>query len=162
METIAAPYVLRAGEERSHPGTFPTIKADAADTGGAMTAMEGVLAPWASGPPLHVHSREDECLYVIDGSVLVQIGDAMHTLEAGSFAWMPRGVPHAFANAGSTPARMFGVTLPGGIEEMFAAQSDYLASVDGAPDLAELARLCAAWGLVLGPPIRAASAPVLP
>ena len=159
METIAAPYVLGAGQERSHPGIFPTIKANAADTGGAMTAMEGVLAPWASGPPLHAHSHEDECLYVIDGSVLVQIGDALHTLEPGSFAWMPRGVPHTFANAGPSPARMFGVTLPGGIEEMFAVQSAYLASVNGPPDLAELARLCAPWGSVLGPPIRAASAP---
>src|SRR3984893_7558149 len=159
METIATPYVLRAGEERSHPGMFPTIKAGAADTGCAMTAMEGALAPWASGPPLHAHSHEDECLFVIDGSVLVQIGDELHTLEPGSFAWMPRGVPHTFANGGPTTARMFGVTLPGGIEEMFAVQSAYLASVDGPPDLAELAQLCAPWGRVVGPPIRAASAP---
>ena len=87
---------------------------------------------------------------MIDGSVLAQIGDEM-----------PRGVPHTFANAGPAPARMFGVTLPGGIEKMFAIQSAYLASVDGPPDLDELAQRCAAWGSVLGPPIRAASTPVL-
>ncbi len=162
MEAIAAPYVLGPAEERSHPGMFPTIKADATDTGGAMTAIEGVLAPWASGPPLHAHHHEDECLYVIDGSVLVQIGDELQTLAPGSFAWMPRGVPHAFANAGASTARMFGVTLPGGIEQMFAVQSAYLTSLDGPPDLAELARLCAPWGTVLGPPIRADFAPTRP
>ena len=69
------------------------------------------------------------------------------------------GQVFTFANAGPTTARMFGVTLPGGIEEMFAVQNAYLVSVNGSPDLAELAQLCAAWGSVLGPPISATSAP---
>ena len=159
MNDIAAPYVLAARQERSHPGTMPAIKAGAADTGGAMTAMEGVLAPWASGPPLHVHNREDECMYVVEGQLLVQIGEELHTLGAGSFAWLPRGTPHTFANAGPSPVRMFGVIVPGGIEEFFAAQSAYLASMPGPPDLAELARLAAGRGSVLGPPISASPAP---
>ena len=156
---IAAPYVLGPGQERSHPGTWPAIKAGAADTGGAMTAVAGGLGPWASGPPLHVHDHEDECMYVLEGRLLVQIGQEMHTLEAGSFAWLPRRTPHTFANAGPAPVRMFGVTLPGGIEEFFAAQSAYLASVHGPPDPAELARLAAGRGSVLGPPISAMPAP---
>ncbi|HEY2638295.1 MAG TPA: hypothetical protein VGI66_00220, partial [Streptosporangiaceae bacterium] len=70
MGDITAPYVLAPGQERSHPGTTPAIKAGAADTGGAMTAVEGVLGPWTSGPPLHVHDREDECIYVVEGQLL--------------------------------------------------------------------------------------------
>ena len=158
MGDISSPYVLVAGEERSHPGTSPAIKAGAADTGGAMTAVHGVLGPWASGPPLHVHDGVDECLYVIEGRVLVQIGEERHELEAGSFAWMPRRTPHTFANAGPTPVRMFGVSVPGGIEELFAAQSAYFASLDGPPDLSELAQLGAGWGRLVGPPISSASA----
>jgi mannose-6-phosphate isomerase-like protein (cupin superfamily) len=159
---IAAPYVLAAGQERSHPGTTPRIKAGAADTGGAMTAVEGVLGAWAPGPPLHVHDAEDECIYVVEGRLLVQIGEELHQLGAGSFAWLPRGTPHTFANAGPSPVRMFGVTVPGGIEEFFAAQSAYLASVHGSPDPAELARLALGRGSVLGPPISASPAPADP
>jgi hypothetical protein len=124
-----------------------------------MTAVEGVLGPWTSGPPLHVHDREDECIYVVEGQLLVQIGEELHTLEAGSFAWLPRGTPHTFANAGPSPVRVFGVTVPGGIEEFFATQSAYLASVHGPPDPAELARLALGRGSVLGPPISALPAP---
>ena len=161
MNDIAAPYVLAAGQERSHPGTTPRIKAGAADTGGAMTAVEGVLGAWAPGPPLHVHDAEDECIYVVEGRLLVQIGEELHQLGAGSFAWLPRGTPHTFANAGPSPVRMFGVTVPGGIEEFFAAQSAYLASVHGPPDPAELARLALGRGSVLGPPISASPSPTM-
>ena len=123
-----------------------------------MTAVAGELGPWESGPPLHVHDHEDECVYVLEGRLLVQIGQEIHTLEAGSFAWLPRSTPHTFANASSAPVRVFGVTLPGGIEEFFAAQSAYLATVDGPPDPAELGRLAGDRGKVLGPPISAAPA----
>jgi mannose-6-phosphate isomerase-like protein (cupin superfamily) len=141
---------------------MPAIKAGAADTGGAMTAMEGVLGAWASGPPLHVHDGEDECIYVVEGRLLMQLGEEVHQLGAGSFAWLPRGIPHTFANAGPSPVRIFGVTVPGGIEEFFAAQSAYLASLDGPPDPAELARLAAGRGSVVGPPISAFPAPAEP
>jgi mannose-6-phosphate isomerase-like protein (cupin superfamily) len=158
VDIVAVPYVLVAGQERSHPGTWPTIKAGVADTRGAMTAVEDTLAPWASGPPLHAHDSIDECLYVAAGQLLVQIGEERHRLEAGAFAWIPRRTPHTFANAGPVPARIFGVHVPGGIEEFFAAQSAYLSSVQGPPDGAELARLAAGWGSPLGPPISAAPA----
>jgi mannose-6-phosphate isomerase-like protein (cupin superfamily) len=159
MDSVTVPYVLAAGQERSHPGTVPAIKAGAADTGGAMTAVDGVLGPWASGPPLHAHDGLDECLYVVAGLLLVQMGEEQYQLDAGSFAWIPRHTPHTFANAGPSPARLFGVTIAGGIETFFAAESAYLASVHGPPDVAELARLAEGWGSVLGPPISAASAP---
>src|ERR1700694_4787181 len=134
MDNIAAPYVLGPGQERSHPGTWPAIKAGAPDTGGAMTTVAGELGPWESGLPLHVHDHDDEGMFVLGGRLLVQIVQEMHPLEAGSFAWLPRRTPHTFANAGPAPVRMFGVTLPGGIEEFFAAQSAYLASAGGHPD----------------------------
>jgi mannose-6-phosphate isomerase-like protein (cupin superfamily) len=158
MGNTATPYVLAAGQERSHPGTWPTIKAGAADTGGAMTVVEDALGPWAAGPPLHSHDASDECLYVVAGSLLVQLGEERHQLEAGSFVWIPRGTPHTFANAGPDALRLFGVSTPAGIEEFFAAQSAYLASVQGPPDGAELGRLAAGWGRPLGPPISATPA----
>jgi hypothetical protein len=98
-------------------------------------------------------------MYVIEGRLLVQIGEEQHELEAGSFAWMPRRTPHTFANAGPTTTRIFGIAVPGGIEDFFAAQSAYFASLNGPPDPAELARLAGDRGRVLGPPISSASAP---
>ena len=116
MDQQAAPYVLAAGQARSHPGTSPVIKAGAADTGGLFTFAEEVMGPRTPGGPLHVHHREDEFLYVIDGHLLVQVGEERHDLGPGCFAWMPRQVPHAFANVSDSPVRFAGAVAPGGIE----------------------------------------------
>ena len=153
--------MLAAGQERSHPGTWPAIKAGAADTGGAMTVVEDTLAPWASGPPLHAHDSTDECLDVAAGQLLVQIGQERHRLEAGSFGGYP-GAPRTPSQMPGPSRRGLWRDLPGGIEEFFAARSAYLASVQGSPDGAELARLAAGWGRTLGPPISAPAEPQSP
>lgn len=57
MNQRAAPYVLTPDQARSHPGTFPPVKAGAADTGGLLTVSEGVLGPRTPGPPLHLHEE---------------------------------------------------------------------------------------------------------
>ena len=80
MNRRAAPYVLAAGEARSHPDSFQTIKAGAADTAGLLTFCDEVLGPRTAGPALHVHDDTDECLYVIDGHLLVQAGEERHAL----------------------------------------------------------------------------------
>jgi hypothetical protein len=77
--------------------------------------------------------------------------------------WVPRGTAHAFANAGSEPLHVLALALPGGIEELFAEQAAYLASVQGPPDPQVLNRLGARHGApTLGPPIRAKGASSIP
>ena len=98
MDQRAAPYVLAADQARSHPGSVPAIKAGKADTGGLFTFCEEVMPARTRGPALHVHHGDDEFLYVIDGRLLVQAGEQRHDLGPGCFAWLPRQVPHAFAN----------------------------------------------------------------
>ena len=117
MNQQAAPYVLAPGQARSHPGTFPTIKAGAADTGGLLTLSEGVLGPRTPGPPLHIHQDADECFYVVEGHLLIQVGEERHDLGPGCFAWLPRQVPHTFANVSASPVHLVGAAVPGGIEE---------------------------------------------
>ena len=114
MDQQAAPYVLAAGQARSHPGAFPTIKAGAADTGGLFTFCDGVLGPRTSGPALHVHYETDECFYVIDGHLLVQVGKERHDLGPGCFAWLPRQVPHTYANVSDSPVRAVSMPCPAG------------------------------------------------
>jgi mannose-6-phosphate isomerase-like protein (cupin superfamily) len=156
----AAPYVLAPGQARSHPGTFPTIKAGAADTGGLLTLSEGVLGPRTPGPPLHIHQDADECFYVVEGHLLIQVGEERHDLGPGCFAWLPRQVPHTFANVSASPVHLVGAAVPGGIEEFFAEQTAYFAELQGPPDLEQLAAIAARHGArMVGPPIQVDAAP---
>jgi quercetin dioxygenase-like cupin family protein len=68
------------------------------------------------GAPLHVHSKEDEAFYVIDGSITVRCGE--ETLEAGpgSFVFLPRGIPHA-REASSSEATVLLISVPAGFDE---------------------------------------------
>jgi mannose-6-phosphate isomerase-like protein (cupin superfamily) len=156
----AAPYVLAAGQARSHPGSVPTIKTGAADTGGLLAVADGVLGPRTSGPPLHIHYETDECFYVTEGHLLVQVGQERHDLGPGYFAWLPRQTPHTYANVSDSPVHVVGVYVPGGIEEFFAAQGAYFARLEGPPDPEQLAAIWAEHpGRTVGPPIMVDAAP---
>jgi len=156
----AGPYLLAPGEIRRNPRSAPSVKADSHDTAGLLAVFEGTLAPGEPGPPLHLHTREDEALYVLEGTLLVQIGEDRHELTAGAFAWMPRNTPHTFANAAGTVVRALNITVPGGLEGLFAEQGEYFAHLRGAPDPAELSRMGARYGgRLLGPPITAGVQP---
>lgn len=63
--------------------------------------------------PLHVHHDNDEAFYVLEGELLFQIGDDQHSLTPGSYAFGPRGIPHAYQNTGDGPARILVVYTPG-------------------------------------------------
>jgi mannose-6-phosphate isomerase-like protein (cupin superfamily) len=156
MNQRSAPYVLTPDQARSHLGTFPPIKAGAADTSGLLTVSEGVLPAGTPGPPLHIHEDTDECFYVVEGHLLIQIGEERHELGPGSFAWLPRQIPHAFANVSAGPVRLLGIAVPGGVEELFAEQSAYFAQLQGPPDPAEIAAIGARHrARPVGPPISA-------
>jgi mannose-6-phosphate isomerase-like protein (cupin superfamily) len=156
----AAPYVIGRGESRRTDALLP-FKACAADTDGAMSFCEFTLGPWHMGPVLHVHTSVDEALYVVSGTLLTQLGEQRSEAGAGAFVWMPRGVGHAFSNAGPDPVHVLAVSVPGGFEELFAEQAAYFASLQGqAPDPAVLDDIGGRHGaLTLGPPIRADGAP---
>jgi quercetin dioxygenase-like cupin family protein len=157
MTDLAAPFVLAPGQSRGHPSADIMIKLGADDSDSALTVLYQSLAPWASGPPLHSHRSEDEAFYVLAGTLLLQVGQQRYQIPAGGFAWLPRGVPHTFANATGQPLRAIGLAVPGGIEDLLAEQAAYLASLTGPPDPGVLAALGALHGTtVLGPPITAA------
>jgi mannose-6-phosphate isomerase-like protein (cupin superfamily) len=147
--TRAEPYMLGRGGEIADLGDL-ALKAGAAQTAGAVSVYEGGLRARTAGPPLHVHDSADEALYVLEGEVTIRLGQQTIRAEAGSFVWMPRGVPHTFANRGIAPARMLGLAVPGGIE-------DLLASVprDGRPvDQAQMTALGEKFGSrMVGPPL---------
>jgi quercetin dioxygenase-like cupin family protein len=133
------------GERLWIVGDTMTFKATADSTGGALMLLENLTAP-GGGPPPHVHTREDEFFYVLDGSFEIRIGDELHRLGPGGFAYVPRGTVHSFRNTAATPSRILVGFTPGGMEGFFR-ESGRPATDDGpAPpvDQDEIARTIAA------------------
>ena len=79
---------------------------DGERTGSAFSLVEHPLPPRALGAPLHTHHNEDEYSFVLQGRFGVQLGDDSLEAGPGDLLFKPRGVPHAFWNAGDEPARL--------------------------------------------------------
>jgi quercetin dioxygenase-like cupin family protein len=105
-------YLLGPGHAVPGQGD-PDVKASRASTGGALTV---IASDTTGGAPRHVHAREDECFYVVDGTISVECGEETWQAAPGSFVFLPRGVPHAWDVVGSR-ARVLIITAPAGIEE---------------------------------------------
>ncbi|WP_330284877.1 quercetin 2,3-dioxygenase [Streptomyces sp. NBC_00588] len=134
------------------------VKAPAARTGGQMSVAEEVL-PEGSSPPLHVHRREDEALYLLEGRLTCQVDDQVLAASAGSFVWLPRNIPHTF-RVDSPTARVLVLCVPGGFEAFFsdigrpAARHTPPPASEEPPDLAAMARHARTYGVeLLGPPM---------
>ena len=103
------------GQQRWFFGMLAEVKASAADTGGQYTLLE-MTAPAGLQTPLHVHCREDEGFYVLDGSVTIEVGDETVELGPGQHAFGPRDIPHRFT-VGPDGARMIWILTPSGFED---------------------------------------------
>jgi mannose-6-phosphate isomerase-like protein (cupin superfamily) len=126
-------------------GDTMTFKATGESTAGSLMLFENLTEP-AGGPPPHIHTREDEFWYVLDGTFEIRIGDEVHAVGPGGFAYAPRGTVHNFRNTAETPSRILVGFTPGGMEGFFR-ESGRPATDDGqAPpvDQSEIARTMAA------------------
>ena len=102
------------GEARWWFGGLAEIKATAADTGGQLTIIEVTEPPGMEAPP-HVHHREDEGFWVLEGEVTLYVGDETIEAGAGDFAWGPRDIPHRYTVA-PNGCRMLFICTPAGFE----------------------------------------------
>jgi quercetin 2,3-dioxygenase len=149
--TLTESFIVRrnAGE----PGPWQVL-AGGARTAGSVMFGEARLPARSTGPGLHIHTREDEAAYVISGVLTFVVGDRRFEASAGELVWLPRQVPHTFANLGDEPVWAFGVTTPAGLEGMFEDQRAYFAGLQGAPDPDRIREIGARYGVrSLGPPI---------
>ena len=128
------------------------ILASASETNGVLGAVE-VAGPGGAAPPLHVHHREDEAFYVLDGAYSVFIGDDVITASPGTWAWGPRGVPHGY-QVHSARGRHLSLVMPGGFEAFFEEVAA-IATPDADPreEMSRIAAISARYDVdLLGPP----------
>jgi quercetin dioxygenase-like cupin family protein len=116
-----APIALEHGEGEARWvfGTLALIKADCASTAGRVSVIE-LIAPQGAGSPLHVHGREDEWFYVLEGALNCWVGGRTIAAPAGSFVYGPRGIAHTF-QATSPQARFLQVAELGGFDGFLRA-----------------------------------------
>lgn len=96
--------------------TYRTILTTA-ESGGAMSIVDS-RCPAESGPPRHVHAREDEIFVVLEGEVEFWLAGQTLRRGAGGTAFVPRGAEHTYRTV--TEARMLTILTPGGFEGFFA------------------------------------------
>lgn len=114
------PITLPPGEGKSIwvLGDLYTFKATGKDTGGSFTFVDQVIQP-GSGPPPHVHHREDETFYILEGKFSFLNGDTQIEASAGHFVYIPKGTWHTFKNISDKQGKLLTLISPGGLEAFF-------------------------------------------
>jgi quercetin dioxygenase-like cupin family protein len=108
----------REGRTIAVVGDVYRFMATGEDTNGKYALWEAIVPP-GGGPPPHVHSREEEGFYILEGEITVLVGDKRLVAGPGMFANMPVGTPHSFKNETDRLARMLISVAPAGLEKMF-------------------------------------------
>jgi len=95
-------------------GSLMTFLATGEETQGQFALIEAVSRK-GNAPPRHIHHREDETLYVLEGEITVSVGDSTIKATPGTMVFLPRGVAHSFAIE-SEQLRMLILATPAGLE----------------------------------------------
>lgn len=157
MATASDHYVLAdsSAEAFWFLGTLATLKADGARTASTLSVVE-FTHPAGFATPLHVHQAEDEAFYVLAGAMRGVCGAQPWHATAGSFVWLPRGIPHGYAVEGEEPLRTLAISVPAGFDRFVAEVGERAAQrvipPPAAPDVEKLLAAAAAHGQeILGP-----------
>jgi mannose-6-phosphate isomerase-like protein (cupin superfamily) len=153
MVAVAKPGESRFAFSSSRQARLSPCKLTSEDSGGTCSAFELSALP-QTGPFLHVHHREDEWYYVLSGEFLFKAGEASQNLAPGACIWLPRGIPHVWANTSSAEAKLILVCQPGGFEKFFEEVGNEMARVDSPNAQNKMKEVMAKYGMeLLGPPL---------
>ncbi len=149
-------FVVKATESRFNEKTLiggknpNDIKVSTNDSNGDLAVFE-YTGNEKGGPPLHVHPHQDEIFFIVQGEYLFQVGEDKHRLKAGDTIFLPRTVPHAFAQL-SDKGKMFFLFQPSGkMEDFFRA----IGNLTSAPTAEQGAKMFADHDMkVVGPPLQ--------
>ena len=138
-------------------GMLQTIKIGRDDTGGRYGMVE-IVVPAGVGSPWHIHPEEDEWFYVLEGEMTFWVGDTCLSLQAGSFAFGPKGIPHTFYAGPGGAKALVGfapMQFEGFLREVGEPAPERVVPppLEGPPDVARLIAIGKRHGLeILGPP----------
>lgn len=140
------PTLRKPGEGRTIAvvGDIYRFLATGDETDGKYAMFEAIVPP-GGGPPPHIHSREEESFFILEGEITFTVGDERIVATAGTFANMPVGSLHSFKNATDKIARMIISVAPAGLEQMFleVGQPVRLGDTPPLPSKAEIEKLLA-------------------
>jgi quercetin dioxygenase-like cupin family protein len=133
-----------------------TFKASGEDTGEAYALTDSVVPP-GGGPPPHIHHREDEAFWVLEGELEVMVGETTFRAGAGSFVHLPKDIPHTYENVGTGPARFLTLIVPAGLERFFEEVGKPGSDVSSPPpfeeeDIEKLLTVAPKYGAEILPP----------
>ena len=119
---------------------------DGADADGRFGLIEHPIIPRGLAAPMHLHTREDEYSFILQGRWGFQLGDDIVYGEPGDLVYKPRNVWHSFWNDSDEPGRLLEIISPSGFEHYFVELAE-LFSLHG-PDRPDLfVELNARYGL---------------
>jgi quercetin dioxygenase-like cupin family protein len=139
-------------------GMLMTFKAISTETSGAYSLYVATIPPHTGAPP-HIHHRETEAFYMLEGELEFITGERTIHAGAGDFLHVDKGVVHGYTNVGSEIVRYLGIVTPGGLhEQLFAALGEEATAETlppppaGPPDIQKLIELAATYDTELLPP----------
>lgn len=131
MKSERQPLLVQAGEGHTFAQGL-ICRVTTASTLGAYCAFE-IITPPGQGVPLHIHDREDEVYYILEGAYEIECAGRMFRAEAGALAVLPRRLPHSFRNVAVTPSRALTIFIPGGFDDFVAELNSFDAAHISSP-----------------------------
>lgn len=104
-------------------GELAIIHADSKQTQGQVALVE-LFATKEGEVPWHVHHREDEGFFLLEGEMTLYIGDTEKKMKPGDFVWAPKDIPHRYSVDSANYARVLMTFSPPGFEEFVRATSE--------------------------------------
>ena len=145
------------GPAFSAVGDVYRMLATGEQTGGVYVLCEARVLP-GGGPPPHIHHRDDESFFVLEGEITFTLGAKRVVAKAGTFIQGPRGFPHAFKNESHAPARTLIHLTPPGFENFMAEIAQPVPSFESPPapvtpaDIQKLLAVAPKHGIEILPP----------
>jgi quercetin dioxygenase-like cupin family protein len=124
------------------------VKVSSEASGGVFSLVDNVNPAGTFLPP-HIHHREDETFYILEGEFEFQVAGQTYKAEPGATVFAPRSIPHSFRVISDTPGRALILTVPGGFERCMEALGKL--PLDP-PDMAAVVQTCAEYGIEFLPP----------
>jgi mannose-6-phosphate isomerase-like protein (cupin superfamily) len=137
------------GKEGSLGSIGVRFMIDGLEAGERFSLVEHPMSPRALAAPLHLHTREDEYSFVLQGRMGALLGDDVVEAGPGDLVFKPRNQWHTFWNAGDEPCRILEIISPAGFEHFFQELVAMGGAIQADPDA--LGQLSARYGLEMQP-----------